>query len=167
MKAEREERGEGKKHKLTIENSPAGGGFFAGNHKNGKAGGRFDTSVGSLCVSFWISLYSSSDNNVQTFLGAIYSALYLKPSIEVATANALEVAAKHGISGHAAALRWTSNHSVLDKKYGDAIIIGSSTIDQLNSNLDVIEQGPLPEDVVKAINDIYKEVGEEEIPYHF
>ncbi|KAM0249837.1 hypothetical protein ACHAQJ_008905 [Trichoderma viride] len=126
--------------------SPAGGGFFAGNHKNAKSGGRFDKS---------------------THLGAIYSSLYLKPSIEAATDNALAVAAKHGISGHAAALRWTANHSALDKKYDDAIIIGSSTVDQLNSNLDVIEQGPLPEDVVEAINALYKEVGEDEILYHF
>ncbi|KAH8124090.1 hypothetical protein ACSS6W_004191 [Trichoderma asperelloides] len=126
--------------------SPAGGGFFAGNHKNAISGGRFDKS---------------------TFLGAIYSALYLKPAIEAATENALAVAAKHGISGHAAALRWTAYHSVLDTKYDDAIIIGSSTVDQLNSNLDFIEQGPLPEDIVEAISALYKEVGEEEIPYHF
>ncbi|RFU81908.1 aflatoxin b1 aldehyde reductase member 2 [Trichoderma arundinaceum] len=125
--------------------SPAGGGFFAGNHKNAKSGGRFDKS---------------------TFLGAFYSALYLKPSIEAATDNALTLAAKHGISGHAAALRWTVNHSALNKKFGDAIIIGSSTIDQLNSNLDAIEQGPLPEDVVEAINAVYEQVGEAEIPYH-
>lgn len=97
----------------------------------------------------------------------MYSALYLKPAIEAATENALAIAAKHGVSGHAAALRWTAYHSVLDPKYGDAVIIGSSTVDQLNSNLDVIEQGPLPEDIVEAINAVYNEVGQEEIPYHF
>ncbi|KAJ4861224.1 aldo/keto reductase family domain-containing protein [Trichoderma breve] len=126
--------------------SPAGGGFFAGNHKNGKSGGRFDTS---------------------TFLGGVYAQLYLKPSIEVATDNALAIAAKHGISGHAVALRWTVNHSVLDRKHGDAIIIGASNLDQLNSNLDVIEQGPLPDDVVKAINAIHTALGSDEVPYHF
>lgn len=91
----------------------------------------------------------------------------MKPAIEAATENALAVAAKHGISGHAAALRWTAFHSTLDTKYDDAIIIGSSTVEQLNSNLDVIEKGPLPEDIVEAINALYSEVGEEEIPYHF
>lgn len=97
----------------------------------------------------------------------MYSALYLKPAIEAATENALAVAAKHGVSGHAAALRWTAYHSVLDPKYDDAVIIGSSTVDQLNSNLDVIEQGPLPKDIVEAISALYNEVGEEEIPYHW
>ena len=93
--------------------------------------------------------------------------LYLKPSIEAATDNALAVASKHGISGHAAALRWTLNHSVLDTKHGDSIIIGASNLDQLNSNLDIVEKGPLPDDVVEALNALYNEVGEEEIPYHF
>ncbi|KAL7943303.1 NADP-dependent oxidoreductase domain-containing protein [Trichoderma barbatum] len=109
--------------------SPAGGGFFAGNHKNGKAGGRFDKSA--------------------------------------ATDNALAIAGKHGISGHATALRWTLHHSVLNAKYGDSIITSPSSIDQLNSNLDTVEQGPLPEDVVKAVNEIYDAVGTDEIPYAF
>lgn len=104
---------------------------------------------------------------MQTFLGAIYSALYLKPAIEAATENALSIAAKHDISGHAAALRWTVNHGVLDAKYGDSIIIGASTIAQLTSNLDIVEQAPLPEDVVEAVNALYNEVGDAEIPYHF
>jgi aflatoxin B1 aldehyde reductase len=77
------------------------------------------------------------------------------------------VAAKHGVSGHAAALRWTTYHSVLAPKYDDAIIIGSSTVDQLNSNLDIIEQGPLPGDIVEAFSVLYNEVGEEGVPYHF
>ncbi|KAL6867172.1 Aldo/keto reductase [Trichoderma novae-zelandiae] len=126
--------------------SPAGGGFFAGNHKTGKEGGRFDKS---------------------TFLGGFYSALYLKPSIEAATEKALAVASKHGISGHAAALRWTVYHSALDAKYGDSIIIGASTIDQVNSNLDIAEAGPLPEDAAEVFDALYKEVGADEIPYAF
>ncbi|KAL7930249.1 NADP-dependent oxidoreductase domain-containing protein [Trichoderma chlorosporum] len=126
--------------------SPAGGGFFAGNHKNGASGGRFDKS---------------------TFLGSIYSSFYLKPSIEAATGHALAVAGKHGISGHSAALRWTVNHSALKAKYGDSVIIGASNLDQLSSNLDVIEQGPLPDDVVEAINAIYTAIGSDEVPYYF
>ncbi|TFA97452.1 Aflatoxin B1 aldehyde reductase member 3 [Trichoderma ghanense] len=126
--------------------SPAGGGFFAGNYKTGKEGGRFDKS---------------------TFLGSFYSALYLKPSIEAATENALAVASKHSISGHAAALRWTAYHSALDAKYGDSIIIGASTIDQANSNLDIAEAGPLPDDAAVAFDALYEEVGADEIPYAF
>lgn len=82
-----------------------------------------------------------------------------------ATEKALEVASRYGISGHAAALRWTAHHSVLNEKYGDAIIIGASSLEQLESNLDMIEQGPLPDDVVGALEAAYEEIGDE-IPYH-
>ncbi|KAL0937005.1 aflatoxin b1 aldehyde reductase member 2 [Colletotrichum truncatum] len=124
--------------------SPAAAGFFAGNHKNVQAGGRYDKSNPS---------------------GIAYSNFYLKPSIAAATEKALEVASKHGIGGHAAALRWTSYHSVLSKTHGDSVIIGASSPEQLESNIDMIEQGPLPEDVVAAFEAVYKEIGDV-VPYH-
>lgn len=117
--------------------SPAGAGFFAGNHKHVKAGGRYDQSL---------------------FLGGFYSQLYLKPSIMAATDKALEVASKHGIGGHAAALRWTVHHSALSNAHGDSAILGASSKEQLASNMDMIDQGPLPEDVVTALEAIYNEV---------
>ncbi|KAM0335571.1 hypothetical protein ACHAQA_000619 [Verticillium albo-atrum] len=125
--------------------SPAGGGFFAGNHENTTAGGRFDKSH---------------------VIGGLYRQLYVKPAITAATDRALEVAAQHGIGGHAAALRWTAHHSILSAEYGDSMIVGASSVEQLNSNLDVIEQGPLPQDVVSAFEAIHAEVGDE-VPYHF
>ncbi|WQF88011.1 Putative aldo-keto reductase, NADP-dependent oxidoreductase domain-containing protein [Colletotrichum destructivum] len=125
--------------------SPAGGGFFAGNHKNPAAGGRFDKSH---------------------FVGGMYSQLYLKPAITAATNKAIDLAAQHGIGGHAAALRWTAHHSILSAEHGDSVIVGASSVEQLKANLDIIEQGPLPQDVVSAVEAIYAEVGDE-VPYHF
>ncbi|KAI5459602.1 NADP-dependent oxidoreductase domain-containing protein [Mariannaea sp. PMI_226] len=124
--------------------SPAAAGFFAGNHKNVQAGGRYDQSH---------------------FLGGLYTKTYLQPRIIDATDNALAVASKHGISGHAAALRWTAYHSVLSKEHGDSIILGASSPGQLESNIDMIEQGPLPDDVVAALEAVYAETGDQ-IPYH-
>ncbi|KAH6971159.1 NADP-dependent oxidoreductase domain-containing protein [Ilyonectria sp. MPI-CAGE-AT-0026] len=124
--------------------SPAGAGFFAGNHKNVKAGGRFDKSHG---------------------IGGFYSQLYLKPSIMDATDKALSVASKRGISGHAAALRWTAHHSQLSKAYGDSLIIGASSPQQLESNIDMIEQGPLPDDVVAALEAVHAGINDQ-ISYH-
>lgn len=97
----------------------------------------------------------------------MYTGGYKKPAIEAASDKAIEIVAKHGINGHAAALRWTVYHSTLDAKFGDAIIIAASSIDQLNSNLDFIEQGPLPEEVVNALGDLYTQIAGEEMPYHF
>ncbi|KAH8814837.1 NADP-dependent oxidoreductase domain-containing protein [Xylogone sp. PMI_703] len=126
--------------------SPAAAGFFAGNYKHVQHGGRYDTSHR---------------------LGQIYSSNYLKPSIEAATDKAIGLVQKHGINGHAAALRWTVYHSKLDKKYGDSVIIGASSPAQLNSNIDMIEQGPLPQEVVDAMDDLYKHIEADAMPYHF
>ncbi|KAK4039723.1 NADP-dependent oxidoreductase domain-containing protein [Parachaetomium inaequale] len=125
--------------------SPAGGGFFAGNHNNTAAGGRFDKSH---------------------FLGGKYSEFYVKPSITAATDKAVAVAAQHDIGGHAAALRWTAHHSILSAEHGDSVIVGASSVEQLKANLDMIEQGPLPQDVVAALEAIHAEVGDE-ASYHF
>jgi aflatoxin B1 aldehyde reductase len=95
----------------------------------------------------------------------LYSDRYLKPSISEATEKALAAAARHGISGHAAALRWTAHHGALRKELGDAIVIGASSVEQLNSNIDAIEDGPLPDDVADALGAIFAEIGEA-LPYH-
>lgn len=69
----------------------------------------------------------------------------------------------HGISGHAAALRWTAFHSILDEKLGDAIILGASIVDQLKQNLDILDEGPLPQEVADTIEGVYSHVGDAEI----
>ncbi|OAA39481.1 aflatoxin B1 aldehyde reductase member 2 [Beauveria brongniartii RCEF 3172] len=125
--------------------SPTAAGFFAGNYKDVKPGGRFDKSH---------------------FLGSIYSKLYLKSQIQEATEAALTTGAKFGISGHAAALRWIAYHSILDNQYGDSIILGASSPEQLSSNLDMIEAGPLPDEVAQAMSGLFESIGDVGIPYH-
>ncbi|XP_058017107.1 aflatoxin B1 aldehyde reductase member 2 isoform X2 [Ahaetulla prasina] len=49
-----------------------------------------------------------------------------------------------------AALRWVYHHSELQEKYGDAVIIGMSNMDQLKENLRSSEEGPLVPSVVEA-----------------
>ncbi|KAM3824093.1 aflatoxin B1 aldehyde reductase member 2-like [Vipera latastei] len=49
-----------------------------------------------------------------------------------------------------AALRWVYHHSELQGKYGDAVIIGMSNMDQLQENLQSSEEGPLVPSVVAA-----------------
>lgn len=46
--------------------SPAGGGFFAGNHKNDVSGGRFDKSVSPA-----LSLFASQNSHVASILTEI------------------------------------------------------------------------------------------------
>ncbi|KAF5669996.1 potassium channel beta subunit [Fusarium heterosporum] len=122
--------------------SPAASGFFVGSHKTAAPASRFDPSVGSM-----------------------YMSIYAKPAIDEAVDKALVVAAKHNMSGHSAALRWTAHHGILNKEHGDAVIVGASSLEQLERNLAVIEEGPLPEELVVAFDAIYKEAGDQ-VPYH-
>lgn len=39
-----------------------------------------------------------------------------------------EGAEKAGLGSHAASLRWVLHHSALSGKYGDAIVLGGSTV---------------------------------------
>jgi len=75
-------------------------------------------------------------------------------------------AERHGISGHAAALRWTAFHSVLDGDRGDGVIFAVSKMEQLHKTLDALEAGPLPADVAEAITAIYPKIEGNEPPYH-
>ncbi|KAF5567412.1 D-arabinitol 2-dehydrogenase [Fusarium phyllophilum] len=124
--------------------SPAAGGLFSGSHKNPAPNGRFDPAHKS---------------------GSITNSLYIKPSVLGAVDKAIEVFAKHNIGGHAAALRWTAHHSILDNKYGDGLIVGASSPQQLESNIDTVEEGPLPEEVAAALNAVYAEAGDQ-VAYH-
>ncbi|KAK7428596.1 hypothetical protein QQZ08_004857 [Neonectria magnoliae] len=150
--------------------SPAAGGFFAGNHKNVKTGGRFDQTVSTSVSLVFVKGDMLADHvfsGLKHSIGGLYSSIYMKPSIMTNTDKALEVASQHGIGGHAAALRWTAHHSLLSKAHGDAVIVGASSPEQLESNLNMIEQGPLPDDVVAALEAVYDgmEIGQE-ASYH-
>ncbi|TDZ35004.1 Oxidoreductase sirO [Colletotrichum trifolii] len=122
--------------------SPAAGGLFSGH---------------SASSGRW-----KKDN----FLGKVYCYLYRKPPVRIAVATILSLAKKHGISGHAAALRWTAFHGSLDGRRGDAVIFGVSRVEQLHSTLDALEAGPLPEDLAAAMTAVYKTVEGAEPPYH-
>ena len=61
-------------------------------------------------------------------------------------------AKKHGLTEAECALRWMTHHSLLKREFGDAIISGASSTQQLESNMVDLEKGPLPDDVVKAFD---------------
>ena len=55
------------------------------------------------------------------------------------------------VSISSAALRWIKYHSALSCEHNDALIVGSSNINHLVSNMDALNEGPLPLPVFKAI----------------
>lgn len=68
------------------------------------------------------------------------------------------VAKMHGLTEAECALRWLTHHSLLRREHGDAIIVGASSANQLEQNLIDCEKGPLPEEVVQALDAGWQQV---------
>lgn len=78
------------------------------------------------------------------------------------TFNALriveEAAQKYSLTLLEVALRWVVHHSELTTRVkggNDGVIIGVSNLKQLESNLADLEKGPLPEQVVKSLDEAW------------
>jgi aflatoxin B1 aldehyde reductase len=119
--------------------NPLAGGLFSGKYKSKDVPkeGRFSDAVGKL--------------------GENYRKRYFKDSTFEALSIIEPVVEKHGLTMVETALRWVANHSALNIKDGnDGIIIGVSNIGQLEQNLKGCEGGPLPEEVLEALDKAWK-----------
>lgn len=86
----------------------------------------------------------------------MYRERYFKDSIFNAL-NVIEpVVQKHNLTLIETALRWVVHHSALrvfEKDGGhDGIIIGVSSLQQLEANVADLEKGPLPDEVVHVLD---------------
>lgn len=89
--------------------------------------------------------------------GQMYRQRYFKDATFEALRLIEDVAQKHGLTMLEIALRWCTHHSALKIQNGgrDGVIIGVSSFSQLESNLKDLEKGPLPDDVVKALDEAW------------
>ncbi|KAI0064627.1 Aldo/keto reductase [Artomyces pyxidatus] len=74
-----------------------------------------------------------------------------------------EVGAKHNIPLVEIGYRWLQHHSLLQP--GDGIVFGASTVEHLEKNIENSEKGPLPDEVVDAVNVANKIVGSDSPRY--
>jgi aflatoxin B1 aldehyde reductase len=87
--------------------------------------------------------------------------MYRQRYFKDATFDALRliepVAQKHKLTLLEIALRWCTHHSALKIQNGgrDGVIIGVSSFGQLESNLKDLEKGPLPDDVLKTLDEAW------------
>ncbi|OJT06071.1 Aflatoxin B1 aldehyde reductase member 2 [Trametes pubescens] len=125
--------------RLVIYN-PLAGGFFAGKvaapDAQAPEGGRFDPS---------------------SKMGQMYRARYFKNGFFDALNYLKPIAEKHQLRLTEIALRWCQHHSALTPE--DGIILGASSVAQLKQNLKDSEKGPLPEDILKALDEARLIVG--------
>ena len=119
--------------------NPLAGGLFSGKIKTADvpAEGRFSETQAS----------EGKNYRNRYFRDATFDALRL---IE-------PVAQKHKLSLIETGLRWCRHHSALKMDQGgrDGIIIGVSSFAQLEGNLKDLEKGPLPEEVVKSLDEAW------------
>ena len=89
--------------------------------------------------------------------GAMYRKRYFKDATFDALRIIEPVAQKHNLTMLEIALRWCTHHSALKMQEGgrDGVIIGVSNFDQLKSNLADLEKGPLPDEVIKVLDEAW------------
>lgn len=115
--------------------NPLAGGIFSGKYKSKDipAEGRY--SANSVIGELYRDRY---------FHDATFDALrVIEPVVE-----------KHGLTLAETAFRWIHHHSALNMKDNgrDGIVIGVSNFAQLEANLRDVQKGPLPEEVVEALD---------------
>lgn len=91
----------------------------------------------------------------------MYLGFYNTPRQVQALAEWQVIAEEAGTSKAALAYRWVTYNSILKPEHGDGIILGASTVQQLEETLKSLEQGPLPESVVTKIDRIWELVKDE------
>ena len=89
--------------------------------------------------------------------GDLYRKRYFKDTTFDALRLIEPVAQRHDLTMIEIALRWCTHHSALKMQKGghDGVIIGVSNFDQLEGNLTDLEKGPLPDDVLKALDEAW------------
>ena len=87
--------------------------------------------------------------------GKMYRDRYFKESVVDALAMIEPVAKEHNVPLIEVALRWCVHHSKLKMRSeggNDGIIMGISSYEQLEQNVEACEKGPLPQPVVDVLD---------------
>ena len=84
----------------------------------------------------------------------IFKEIYVNETSLALLASLIEVCERHGIKVKEATLRWHMHHGPLGD--GDGVILGASSVEQLEENLDACEAGPLPDEIVASFEDMWE-----------
>jgi len=125
------------------------------------AGGLFSGKMRSADMVPAEGRFSDNSNT-----GKLYRNRYFKESTFEALRVIEQAVDKAGLTMIETALRWMVHHSALKIKDGnDGVIVGVSSAAQLEDNLKNLEKGPLPDEVVKALDEAWQETKAETAPY--
>lgn len=87
-------------------------------------------------------------------MGQMYRQRYFKDATFDALRLIEPVVEKHGLTMPETAFRWVHHHSALNMTGNgrDGIVLGVSSLAQLETNLENVQKGPLPQEVVDALD---------------
>ncbi|KAG9579372.1 Aldo/keto reductase, partial [Aureobasidium melanogenum] len=93
-------------------------------------------------------------------IGAIYTNMYARPQLLDSLVEWEKIASEAGVSRAELAYRWVKYNSALKPEHGDGIIVGASSLKQLEQTLEGLSHGPLPAEVVAKIDGIWETIKE-------
>lgn len=123
--------------------SPLAGGFLTKSPetlKEGRGSGRWDPKV---------------------TVGQVYRKNYILPTLLEALSEWDAIAKEAGVTPAALAYRWVAYNSILSAEHGDGIIIGASSLEQLEQTLKTLEEGPLDPKSLERIDKVWALVKDE------
>ncbi|KAL4988190.1 NADP-dependent oxidoreductase domain-containing protein [Aspergillus falconensis] len=98
--------------------------------------------------------------SAQSPTGQTYRDRYFKDTTFAAVRIIEAAASRHGLTMAECAFRWLRHHSALrlavDGDGDDGVVIGVTSVAQLEGNLADLEKGPLPVDVVEAFDEAWR-----------
>ncbi|KAF9899911.1 hypothetical protein EC991_008145 [Linnemannia zychae] len=98
-----------------------------------------------------------------TPIGKMVRGMYWNKANFEAVESLTKVAKESNLTLLEATLRWMRHHSGLTAK--DGILIGASTVAQLEESLTELDKGPLPQDMIKAFDEAWEHVKSFSQPY--
>jgi aflatoxin B1 aldehyde reductase len=114
---------------------------------NPLAGGAFSPAFGQE-----IKVAEGSRFDSSTPQGKLYRDRYWNDAYLEALRGLHDACEQLGLDPISAALRWLVHHSQLSGPTGDGIIAGASSVAHLQQNLSALQEGPLPPEVLDAID---------------
>jgi len=115
---------------------------------NPLAGGAFSKSFGASDA-----VAAGSRFDISHVQGKLYRERYWNDAYLDALAEFAGSCGGYGLDEVSVALRWLVHHSQLNAECNDGITIGASSLEHLRHNLTAVAEGPLPNDILTAIDD--------------
>ncbi len=91
----------------------------------------------------------------------MYAEMYKKPAYLDLLDKWEKIAEEVGCTKAELAYRWVAYHSALEADKGDGVIVGASSLKQLEATFEGLEKGPLPGDAAKKIEGLWEGVRHE------